>query len=56
MVTRADVEAAISAREERGLRMPIFLLSRREDETLDEPFLKALDAIVIAELETRRFL
>jgi ornithine decarboxylase len=55
VVTRADAEAAIAARDERGLRMPIFLLSRREDETLDEPFLKALDAIVIAELETRDF-
>jgi len=48
VVTRADVEAAIAAREERGLRMPIFLLSRREVATLEEPFLKALDAIVIA--------
>jgi len=55
VVTRADVEAAIAAREARGLRMPIFLLSSREDETLAEPFLKALDAIVIAELETRDF-
>ena len=55
VVTRADVEAAIAAREERGLRMPIFLLSRREDATLEEPFLKALDAIVIAQQETRDF-
>ncbi|MFL6593631.1 MAG: ornithine decarboxylase [Luteimonas sp.] len=55
VVTRADVEATIAARDERGLRMPIFLLSRREDATLDEPFLKSLDAIVIAQQETRDF-
>src|SRR6476661_2481371 len=55
VVTRAEVEAAVAAREERGLRMPIFLLSRREDATLEEPFLKALDAIVIAQQETRDF-
>ena len=55
VVTRADVEATIAARDERGLRMPVFLLSRREDATLDEPFLKALDAVVIAQQETRDF-
>src|SRR6476620_7778933 len=55
VVTRVDVEAVIAARDERGLRMPIFMISQREDEALQEPFLKALDAIVIAELETRDF-
>jgi len=29
VVSRASAEAAVKAREERGLRMPIFLLSRR---------------------------
>lgn len=55
IVTRADAQAVIEARNERGLRMPIFMLSARDDETLAEPFLKALDGVVIAELETREF-
>src|SRR6478609_7930257 len=55
VVTRANVEAVIAAREERGLRMPVFLLSSREDATFDEPFLGRLDGIMIAEQETRDF-
>lgn len=55
LVSRADVEAAVAARAERGFRMPIFLLSERDDGILGEAFLKDLDAIVIADLETRHF-
>ncbi|MFC4527179.1 ornithine decarboxylase [Dyella halodurans] len=55
IVSREDAPAAISARDERGLRMPIFMISSREDETFAEPFLKSLDGVVIAELETREF-
>ncbi|WP_407829853.1 hypothetical protein, partial [Staphylococcus aureus] len=40
---------------ERGFRMPVFLLSRREDEKFGEPYLKDLEGIFIADLETREF-
>jgi ornithine decarboxylase len=55
VVGRLDAAGAIAARDARGLRMPVFLLSRRDEETFDDPNLKVLDAIVIAELETRDF-
>ncbi|MGO4221783.1 ornithine decarboxylase [Lysobacter sp. TAF61] len=52
---RADTQAVVDAREERGLRMPIFMISGRDDEALAEPFLKSLDGVLIADLETRDF-
>ncbi len=55
VVSRASAEAAIKAREERGLRMPIFLLSRRKEETFLASYLKSLHGVVIADLETRDF-
>ena len=55
IVSRADAEAAIAARDARGLRMPILMLSKRDEEALSEPYLKGLDGIVIAALETRDF-
>jgi ornithine decarboxylase len=55
IVSQSDAPATIKAREERGLRMPIFMISRRTEEALAEPFLKSLDGVVIAELETREF-
>src|SRR3954471_7246959 len=55
VVSRADAAGAIAQRDARGLRMPVFLLSRRDEETFSDPNLKALDAVVIAELETRDF-
>jgi len=55
IVSRSDAPATIKAREERGLRMPIFMISQRNEEALAEPFLKSLDGVIIAELETREF-
>ncbi|WP_266182681.1 ornithine decarboxylase [Dyella humicola] len=55
VVSRALAPAAIVARDERGLRMPIFMISDRHDETFADPFLKSLDGIVIADLESRDF-
>jgi ornithine decarboxylase len=55
VVSRPHVEAVVKTRDERGLRMPIFLLSRRREETFLEPFLKSLHGVVIADLESRDF-
>ncbi|HEY1386044.1 MAG TPA: ornithine decarboxylase [Dongiaceae bacterium] len=55
VVSREHVEMAVKARDARGLRMPVFLLSRRSDETFLEPYLKSLHGVVIADLETRDF-
>ncbi len=55
VVSRSLAPAAIEARDERGLRMPIFMISDRHDETFHDPFLKSLDAIIIADLESREF-
>ncbi|MET3651223.1 hypothetical protein ABIC75_000925 [Dyella japonica] len=55
VVSRELAQAAITARDQRGLRMPIFMISGRDDETFDDPFLKSLDGIVIADLESRDF-
>ena len=40
IVARAEAQAVVDARDERGLRMPIFMISGRDDEALAEPFLK----------------
>jgi ornithine decarboxylase len=55
VVARADVEAVIKARDDRGLRMPIFLVTTREQETLAAPYLPSLAGVVIADVETRDF-
>ena len=45
----------MKTRDERGLRMPIFLISRRKEETFLAPYLKSLHGVVIADLESRDF-
>src|SRR6266850_24762 len=55
IVAAADAEAVINAREARGLRMPVFLLTSRDQGTLMAPYLTALDGVVIADVETRDF-
>ena len=55
VASRDHVEAVVKTREERGLRMPIFLLSRRKEETFLAPYLKSLHGVVIADLESRDF-
>ena len=55
VVARSDAEAVIKAREDRGLRMPVFLLTTRDQDTLMAPYLQSLDGVVIAEVETRDF-
>src|SRR4051794_494955 len=51
IVAAADAEAVIKAREARGLRMPVFLLTTRDRGTLMAPYLTALDGVVIADVE-----
>jgi ornithine decarboxylase len=55
VVTSADAQAVIEARDARGLRMPIFLVSTRGDDTLAAPYLKSIDGVVIADIESRDF-
>jgi ornithine decarboxylase len=55
VVGRPDVAATVEARDTRGFCMPVFLLSRRDEETFDEPYLQSLDGVFIADLETREF-
>jgi ornithine decarboxylase len=55
VVAHSDVDAIIKAREERGLRMPVFLLTTREQGTLMAPYLESLGGVVIADVETRDF-
>jgi ornithine decarboxylase len=55
VVSRQNAAAAIEARDARGLRMPVFMLTGREEDTLSDPFLKSLDGVFIADLETRDF-
>jgi ornithine decarboxylase len=55
VVAAADAEAVIKARDDRGLRMPVFLLTTRDRDTLMAPYLTALDGVVIADVETRDF-
>lgn len=55
VTSRAATSEVVKARDERGLRMPIFMLSRRDDEAFAEPYLKSLDGVFIADLETREF-
>jgi ornithine decarboxylase len=55
VVARRDVEAVVKARNERGLRMPVFLLTTRDQDTLMAPYLESLDGVLIADVETRDF-
>src|SRR4026209_2310449 len=55
VVSRDHVEDVVKTCEERGLRMPIFLISRRREETFLAPYLKSLHGVVIADLESRDF-
>lgn len=55
VVASAHAEAVIAARDARGLRMPVFMLSKRSSDTFFAPYLKSLDAVVISELESREF-
>jgi ornithine decarboxylase len=55
VVARSDVDAVIQARDERGLRMPVFLITTREQGTLMAPYLQSLGGVVIADVETRDF-
>jgi ornithine decarboxylase len=55
VVSRANVEAVMRTRAERGLRMPVFLLATRDEATLAAPYLQSLAGVVIADVETRDF-
>lgn len=55
IVSSMDAEEVIRVRNERGLRMPVFMVSKRNSESFLSPYLKALDAIVISELESGEF-
>jgi ornithine decarboxylase len=55
VAARADVEAVVKIRDERGLRMPIFMLSPRDQGTLMAPYLPSLNGVLIADVETRDF-
>jgi ornithine decarboxylase len=55
VVAPADAEAVVKAREARGLRMPVFLLSGRDQGTLMAPYLASLHGVMIADVETRDF-
>jgi ornithine decarboxylase len=55
VVACADADAVIAARDDRGLRMPVFLLTTRDQDALMAPYLKSLGGVVIADVETRDF-
>ncbi len=55
VVGDADAESVVAAREARGLRMPVFLITTREHDTLMAPYLRSLDGVVIADIESRDF-
>jgi ornithine decarboxylase len=55
VVSPADVDAVIKTRNERGLRMPVFLFTTRDHGTLSAPYLQALGGVVIADVESRDF-
>ena len=55
VAARDDVAAAVKARDARGFAMPIFMMSRRDEETFNEPYLKSLEGVFIADLETSEF-
>jgi ornithine decarboxylase len=55
VVSSAAAEAVIASRDERGLQMPVFLITTRSEETLAAPYLPSLGGVVIANVETRDF-
>ena len=55
VVGAADAEAVVQARADRGLRMPVFLITKRSQDTLSAPYLPSLDGVVIADVESRDF-
>jgi len=55
VVSTADIDAVMRARDARGLRTPVFLLTSREHDTLAAPYLDSLGGVVIADVETRDF-
>jgi ornithine decarboxylase len=55
VVAYADADAVIQARDARGLRMPVFLITTREQGALMAPYLSSLGGVVIADVETRDF-
>jgi ornithine decarboxylase len=55
VVGSADVDAVIAARDQRGLRMPVFLVTTRDQDTLMAPYLESLGGVVIADVESRDF-
>src|SRR4030095_5442815 len=46
-----DIDVVMRVRSERGLRMPVFLLTTRDHGTLAAPYLKSLGGVVIADVE-----
>jgi ornithine decarboxylase len=55
VVGRQAVDEVVALRGTRGLRMPVFLITTRDDNTLSAPYLSALDGVVIADVESRDF-
>jgi ornithine decarboxylase len=55
IVSESDVADVVAARDDRGLRMPIFLLGSRDAATLGAPYLGSLDGVLIEGLESRAF-
>lgn len=51
----AHAEAIIAMRDARGLRMPVFLLSKPDQDVFMAPYLKSLDSVVMSDLESRDF-
>ena len=55
VVSEDDAAAVVAARDDRGMRMPIFLLGPRDAGTLSAPYLGSLDGVLIEGLESRAF-
>ena len=55
VVGHDDAAAVAAARDARGLRMPLFMFSQRDEATLDDPVLGAVDGVLIEGLESRAF-
>src|SRR6476620_6063727 len=55
VVGHRDAATVAAARDARGLRMPLFMFSRRDDSTLDDPVLGSVDGVLVEGLESRTF-
>jgi ornithine decarboxylase len=55
VVSEDDAAAVVAARNDRGMRMPIFLLGPRDAGTLSAPYLGSLDGVLVEGLESRAF-